>query len=186
MPRWCKPDAYPGPDPSPGLPGRVLHRRLSKQDCLNSQTFFLGLSVCSLLSQEGICSISSLRCNPLPSHKAPSSATTPTAPACLAAAVPVPAVCGASGCSTAGGSHKPHRALGPRRHKEPSPPMGHPGRQQEPGQCGWQGREGKAGSAAGRGFMLHVPCSYTDPSLGKSRLSHQGAESYCTETSACP
>lgn len=42
-------------------------------------------------------------------------------------------------------------------------------------------RMGRAGSTASCGFILHIPCSYTDPSLGKSRLRHRGAESSCTE-----
>lgn len=70
------------------------------------------------------------------------------------------------------GAHKPHQALGPPRCKEPSPCH----RCDAQGAAGatWAvaGGAGRAGSTSGRGFTLHIPCSYTDPSLGKSRLSH--------------
>ena len=48
------------------------------------------------------------------------------------------------------------------------------------------GKARHADDGAGHGFTLHVFCSYTDPYLGKSRLSRLGAEGYCTEAYVCP
>lgn len=182
MPGWCKPDAYPGPDLSPGLPGGCCtdpsaNRTASIPKCSPS-----GFLCAPSLDKRWFIKLDHLAVtifprSPLLCYLTSCSRVLGSSP------VPIPAL--QQGWE---GPHQPHRALGPPLCKEPSPvTVWHPGRQQGPHGLGLAGGgTGNAGTAAGPGLLLHILCSSSDPCLGKSRLNHLGAGSWCTESSVCP